>query len=120
MRVLVVDDHRGTREALVKALSFSDCCARGAADAESAKALVHAAEWDLVVSDLRLPGESGLALVRYLRAQYPSLPICLMTGDSLREHEWDETATLSVTVLTKPVTVAELMACGQASTWRMR
>lgn len=118
--MLVVDDHRGTREALVKALSASECHACGAADAESAKALVQVGEWDLVVSDLRLPGESGLALVRYLRAQYPSLPICLMTGDSLREHEWDETATLSVTVLTKPVTVTELMACGQVSTWRMR
>jgi DNA-binding NtrC family response regulator len=110
VRVLIVDDHRSTREALVRALAERAWHACGASDTDGAKAAVHAADWDLVVSDLRLGGESGLGLVRYLRGQYPGLRVCLMTGSVLTEQELGETAQLAVTVLTKPVTAPRVMA----------
>ena len=112
MRVLIVDDHRGTREALVRALSAGACHAHGAADCRGARAALGSARWDLVVTDLRLGDESGLSLARELRGVFPSLPICLMTGDVLSEWELNEVAQLAVTVLTKPVTAGSVLALG--------
>lgn len=112
VRVLIIDDHRGTREALVRALAACACHACGAADGEGAQAALISAQWDLVVTDLRLRGESGLAIVRDVRRRYPSQRICLMTGDVLTERELNETAQLAVPVLTKPVTATRVMALG--------
>jgi DNA-binding NtrC family response regulator len=112
VRVLVVDDHRSTREALVRALTARACYARGEADGQGARMAVVSGRWDLVVTDLRLGGESGLALVSELRRIFPSLSICLMTGDVLSERELNEAAQLAVAVLTKPVTATRVMALG--------
>ena len=119
MRVLIVDDHRNTRDMLVRALAGHSWHACGAADVDGARAAVHGGDWDLVVTDLRLGQESGLRLVRYLRGQYPELRVCLMTGATLTEQELGETAQLAVRVLTKPVTAPKVMALCQPR-WRPR
>jgi two-component system, OmpR family, response regulator len=69
-RVLVVDDDRAVREMLVEYLSGHGY---EVAQAESGKAMREAIEGslpDMVLLDVRLPGEDGLTLARYLRERY--------------------------------------------------
>lgn len=69
---------------------------------------------DLVVSDLRMPGLSGLEVARMLRAQRWDAPIILMTAlstDALR----DEAEALGVTVLMKPFSLEDLLTAARVA-----
>ena len=62
---------------------------------------------DLVVTDLAMPGLSGLDLARQIRARYPGLPVVLVTGYA---DFIDESARRSVdAVLRKPFTPDQLL-----------
>jgi CheY-like chemotaxis protein len=83
-RVLVVEDDPEAAEFFRHALTV-----RGrfqvthTADPADALALAAAAAWDLVVTDLNLPGMSGTDLLRALRPIAPRLPAILVTADPL-------------------------------------
>lgn len=65
---------------------------------------------DLVVLDLRLPGEDGMEIARRLRAESPALPIIMLTG---RKDEADRVMGLEIAAddyLTKPFSPRELLA----------
>ncbi len=79
-RVLFVDDEEAMRVSYAQVLELAGFEVRTAAHAEEAHALV--AQWApcVVVSDVRLPGMDGLALLQALHAQDPGLPVALITG----------------------------------------
>jgi len=79
-RVLVVDDEPETRRTLVESLRAAGLDAVGAATAAEAVAAAAQRRPDLVVSDIRLPDDDGLELVRRLRADDPELPAVIVTG----------------------------------------
>jgi two-component system, NtrC family, response regulator AtoC len=66
-RILVVEDDAGLRELLRNELEDAGYTLAAAADAEQARALIAGAHPDLVVSDLRLPGDSGRDLLDHCR-----------------------------------------------------
>jgi two-component system response regulator HydG len=51
-----------------------------AVGAEQARNLLKRSEYDMVVSDFNMPGESGLDLLSYVSSMYPETPFVLMTG----------------------------------------
>src|ERR1700676_2320526 len=78
--ILVVDDEHSIRLMLESGLSlngFRVSCARNGAEALAAARTV---EFDAVISDIYMPDVDGLTMVQELRAQFPSLPIVLMTA----------------------------------------
>src|ERR1700724_569487 len=78
--ILVVDDQNSIRLMLESGLSLSGfrvSCARNGAEALAAAS---AGEFDAVISDIYMPDVDGLTMVQELRAQFPSLPIVLMTA----------------------------------------
>jgi CheY-like chemotaxis protein len=79
-RVLIVDDDEDTRELL--AVVLGDAGARTATAAAAAPALAAfvAQPFDVVVSDLGMPGEDGLSLIRKLRAHEASLGVGVGVG----------------------------------------
>lgn len=86
--ILVVDDDDRLREALRRYLSQNNFVVSAAADAAAARALIAAVEFDLLVLDVRMPGESGLQLTRGLRASpgwERGLPILLLTANGQPE-----------------------------------
>ena len=65
--ILVVDDHRDIRDLLARFLTKHGFRASVAETAAAARKAMQAAEIDLVVLDIMMPGEDGLSLTRFLR-----------------------------------------------------
>ncbi|HEX2215425.1 MAG TPA: response regulator [Xanthobacteraceae bacterium] len=77
--ILVVDDHRDIRESLSRYLQKHEFRVTMAEDAAAARRLLRASAVDLVVLDIMMPGEDGLALCRYLR-ENTDLPVILLSA----------------------------------------
>ncbi len=78
--VLVVDDDETYRARLVRAFQARELEAQGAKDGESAIALARKESPEYAVVDLRMPGMSGLDLVRELKAIDAMTNIVVLTG----------------------------------------
>lgn len=82
-RVIIVDDHPLFRDALRQALSDSlegcEIAEAGSLDALS-ELLDDGTDTDLVLLDLAMPGVKGLSGLMYLRAQYPEIPVVLVSA----------------------------------------
>ena len=77
--ILIVDDHREIRDALVKYLERNGMRATSAADAVAMDAAMKVGQFDLIVLDVMMPGESGIELTRALRETHKT-PILLLTA----------------------------------------
>jgi two-component system C4-dicarboxylate transport response regulator DctD len=79
-RILFVDDETQLRESAREWLSLSGFSVEAAADARSALRLLRDGEFEALVTDIRMPGADGMALMRAARDTDPSLPVILLTG----------------------------------------
>ncbi|MGD8956426.1 MAG: sigma-54 dependent transcriptional regulator [Chromatiaceae bacterium] len=78
--VLIVDDEPGILGFLQKGLSTHFSLVEVAADADAADALLDRCHFDLIISDIRLPGRSGVEWVAQLREQGRMTPVIFMTA----------------------------------------
>jgi len=102
-RVLVVDDHPVNRKLLQGQLVTLGYAADAAEEGASALRRCTDTRYDLVMTDLNMPGMDGYTLARVLRAQYPALPVVAVTAHaSAAEHARCAEAGI-VAVLVKPV-----------------
>ena len=107
--LLLVDDERDIREPLAAYLARAGYRVSKAANAEAARALLAAKEFDLVLLDIMMPGEDGLGLTGFIRAT-TSLPVILLTA---RAEETDRIVGLEIGAddyVTKPFSPRELLA----------
>ena len=81
LRVLVVDDNASLLRFLVSAFSANGCSVSQASAAEQALSLITDEPFDLVVSDIKMPGLSGLDLLRAVKGKQPGTPVVLITGN---------------------------------------
>jgi putative nucleotidyltransferase with HDIG domain len=108
MSVLLVDDHAPVLRFLAAAFKRQGCVVSTASSAEEALDLISDHGFDLVVSDIKMPGLSGLDLLRTVKGQQPDTPVVLITGmpsvDSavfgLRHQAYD--------YLTKPFSITDV------------
>ncbi|MEW6252012.1 MAG: sigma-54 dependent transcriptional regulator [Planctomycetota bacterium] len=108
-RILVVDDEPLKRITLQIELSEAGYEVAEAADAPTARRLLDARAFDVVVSDVRMPGMSGLELLTHVKQIRPDVEIILMTA-----YATIETAVLAIKrgaydYITKPFTTADLL-----------
>ena len=78
--ILVVDDDAAVCWALEQALTGAGYGVAVAADAAVARRSVKRRLPDLVITDVRMPGESGLDLLGYLHSAHPALPVIVSTA----------------------------------------
>ncbi len=79
--ILIVDDEKGIREFLVEALRDDGHQTHDAADGEAALRLLDERAFDVMVTDLRLPGPAdGMDLLRKARADAPDMEVILLTA----------------------------------------
>lgn len=79
-KILVIDDEETIRMSLVETLTAEGYDVDDAETGEEALARCHGQSYDLLVTDLKLPGISGLETLEALRNQGSSMPVILMTA----------------------------------------
>ncbi len=84
-RVLVVDDDDTIRDTLYELLSEQYIC-QTAETAEKAVARLEADVYDVVLTDISMPGLSGLELLGHIRQKYSNTPVIIVSGIGDQEH----------------------------------
>lgn len=107
-RVLVVEDDHALRELLSDELEDAGHAVVTAGDVQEALALQHAQPCDLVISDLRLPGQDGLALLAALRASGADCGFIMVTGFGTVEQAVEALRQGADDFLTKPLKLDHL------------
>ena len=79
-RILVVDDEEGLRRVTQLKLQQAGYEASTAADGQSALDLLVRHPQDLVITDLKMPGMSGIELLTRIRDEYPEIIVILVTA----------------------------------------
>src|SRR6185312_16306067 len=84
-RVLVVDDDETIRDTLYELLSEEYLC-QTAETAEKAFARLEADSYDVVLTDISMPGLSGLELLGHIRQKFPNTPVIMISGIGDQDH----------------------------------
>ena len=81
LRILIADDHSVVRKGLKQILldEFSSALIEEVADAEALIKKVISSQWDVVISDLSMPGRSGLDALQQIKSSYPNLPVLILS-----------------------------------------
>jgi excisionase family DNA binding protein len=109
-RILVVDDEASIRDLLSKTLALADYDVDLAPDGRTAIDRLRIAPYDLLITDLKMPGIDGLTVIREGRRLRPDIPVVIITGYS-SEASAIEAVNLGVSgYLTKPFRVPRVLA----------
>jgi PAS domain S-box-containing protein len=109
LRILLVEDHEATRYSLERLLHRRGYEVRAVITAKAAIDAAAAESFDLVLSDIGLPDESGFSLMRELRGRFGLRGIAL-TGYGMEEDMIKSSDAGFITHLTKPISVKVLEA----------
>ncbi|MDB4942663.1 MAG: Response regulator of zinc sigma-54-dependent two-component system [Labilithrix sp.] len=107
-RVLVVDDQVALAETLCEGLEDLGYDAVAMASGDEAARLLGVEPFDALVTDLRMPGTDGLALLAIARRVAPELPVIVMTAFSAVDSAVESIRQGAFHYLTKPFKVGEL------------
>ena len=107
-RILVVDDDESLRWVTQAQLQQSGYEVNAAADGDEALKMIQQAPPDLVITDLKMPGMSGLDLLRKIRADYPEILVILVTAFGTVENAVEAMKAGAYDYITKPVNMDEL------------
>lgn len=108
--LLIVDDDTSFRERLVRAMRDRGYEATGVADHPSAIDAAHRESPELALVDLRLPGESGLAVVRDLKTLDASTVVVVLTGYGSIATAVESIKLGAASYLTKPADADQIVA----------
>jgi two-component system, OmpR family, alkaline phosphatase synthesis response regulator PhoP len=78
--ILVIDDEASLRKTMARILQQAGFQVTTAEDAEQGLAFLKTSTFDLILTDLRMPGIHGLDALKLITANYPSLPVILFTA----------------------------------------
>jgi two-component system, NarL family, invasion response regulator UvrY len=80
-RFLIADDHDVVRRGLKQILldAFPSAIIAEVANAEDLLKKVALEEWDVVISDISMPGRSGLEILQQIRLEHPKLPVLILS-----------------------------------------
>jgi excisionase family DNA binding protein len=109
-RVLVVDDESAIRDLLSKTLALAEYDVDLATDGRHALERLRIIPYDLLITDLKMPGVDGLTVIKEARRLKTDIPVIIITGFST-ENSAIEAVNLGVTgYLTKPFRVPQVLA----------
>ena len=118
--VLVVDDDETFRTRLVRAFQARELEAQGAKDGDEAIALAKKESPEFAVVDLRMPGMSGLDVVRELKAIDATTNIVVLTGYGSIATALEAVRLGATHYLTKPADVDDILAAFARANRRRR
>ena len=107
-RILVVDDDESLRRVLQLQLEQDGYLVASAASAQQTLSLLQLRAYDLVISDLKMPGLSGVELLKQIRSQYAETIVIILTAFGTAETAVEAMKVGAYDYLTKPVHPDEL------------
>lgn len=108
--ILIVDDDETVRVMLVRLLRTQGYHVEQANDAQRAWEQIGREAPDLVISDIAMPGDSGIDLRRVLLVHWPDLPVILISGYSAEGPAEFAARTPNTTFVQKPFAADHLLA----------
>ena len=114
MRILIIEDNEGMMDILREGLAREGFSVDAAEDGDRGSSLARTNDYDLIITDLILPGKTGLQICREVRAASKAVPIIAI---SVKSDTRDKVALLKAGAddyLTKPFSLEELLARIQA------
>jgi len=111
-RVLVVDDHRDIRDFMQIALEAAGYSVHTATEGEQALAMQRELPFDLLVTDLFMPGREGMSTIEGFKAEFPGTRIIAMSaGGNTSKRDYLPAAALvgADATLRKPFTADQLI-----------
>jgi two-component system response regulator HydG len=119
-RILVVDDSPDTLEMIQRKLAGAGHVVATATGVGPATAQLEQQDFDLVVTDLKMPGASGLELVRHVRENLPDTEVMMITGYPSVSSAVTAVKAGAEEYLAKPFTDAELRAAVERALQKLR
>jgi DNA-binding NtrC family response regulator len=107
--ILIVDDDEAVRDVLYDLFSEEHLC-HVAATAEQALTFIDEQPYDVVLTDISMPGLSGLELLGHLRQARPGTPVIVISGIGDRTHAEGLTRLGAYDFLLKPFRLEEIEA----------
>jgi len=109
-RVLVVDDDEAFRDMLSRALRFGGYVPFAVADGPMALTELENGDIDAVITDIRMPGMSGMELLKEIKGRMPDMPVVLVTGHYSEQFDkTDESSIPADAILEKPFRVEAII-----------
>ncbi len=108
-RLLVVDDDASVREFMVHALTEAGHAVTSAEDGESALEIIREQSFDLVVTDVKMPGLSGLQVLEQIKRQSPATEVIVVTAFATLDTAVKALRSGAYDLITKPLEDIELL-----------
>jgi excisionase family DNA binding protein len=108
-RVLVADDEASVRDLLKRIFVLAEYHVETVPDSHTAIARLRAASFDLVVTDLQMPGMGGLELTREAKRLWPAIKVVIVTGNPSQASAIDAVNIGVDGYLTKPFRAIDLL-----------
>ena len=108
-RVLVVDDDKAVRAALRVNLEKAGLDVRLASSAEEGLQVLHDHPMDIVLTDVKMPGASGIELLQEVKTRWPDVQVVVMTGQGTVEDAVRAMKHGAADYIIKPVSKEELL-----------
>lgn len=106
--ILIVDDEEGLREGLSKLLEDEGYAVKCAEDGEKALEIVRSTHIDLMLTDMRMPGMSGIELLKQVRKIREEIGVIILTGYGEIESYIEAMNFGAMEYVSKPFKVNEL------------
>jgi two-component system response regulator HydG len=119
-RLLVVDDAADTRDLLQRNLTAQGYQVFTAAGVAEAVRILESTAMDLVITDLKMPGTSGLDLIRHVRENFKSVEVMVITGYPSIEGAVTAVKIGAEDYLSKPFTQEELISAVRRTLEKLR
>jgi CheY-like chemotaxis protein len=108
-RVLVVDDDPITRKNLSQYLSGDGFEVEPTPDGNQALEKLEKEKFDLILTDVIMPGMNGLKLTEHVHSVLPMVPVIIMTGNAAIDHNKARSAG-AADLIRKPLILEEVLA----------
>ena len=115
LKVLLIDDHALIRKGLMKILleEFPSADIDEASSAEDVTKLVIRKDYDIIISDLNMPGRNGLEVVEYLKRYFPKTPVLVLSMQPEEQYAIRALKTGAAGFLSKDTATDELIKAVQ-------
>ncbi len=107
-RILIAEDEVAVRTFICRALKLRGHDTIGVADGGAAIVELEHSDYDLLLTDIIMPVMDGISLALKVTAEYPALPILMMTGFVHEKQRAHNMGSLIHNVISKPFSLDEI------------